>query len=1604
MRKKFGKRVLAVLVSTAMVLSGIPVYAAPIVVEGNEDMVIQTSSMTGAEQAEVATSNNATMDTEIEIQGDDPAYLMINERFTVNGVVYKEIGPEQAQLWDASKVRGDYVIPDTVYRRDTGETYEVVVIAPTAFSGNEKLTGITLDERFDDMEGSLFEDCTKLDTVVIEDGCTVIGNELFKNSEVETIEFKASTLEIIGESAFENCNNLERISIPDSIVKIERSAFENCWSLENVQFGSDPSKASLEIIGEYAFANTKICPDYNEDCAPLDYAFEPLVLPDNLKRIEYGAFKGCDRLNNIQFGSSLENAELEYIGKYAFAGTGLGNYNYVVSDDYGLYPEDRPMEFPNSLIEIDDYAFYNTSGINDLVFGTSQEDACLERIGNFVFDLGYGSGGGDERSIDGRWLDERYEKKVLLLPNSLKTIGESVFYRAPYNQVVFGTSPGDAELTEIGANAFAESQIGGHLKPGPYTDEMGMIDTYVQVPVQLPNTLKTIGECAFNSCSMLTDISFGESLEIIGEGAFANSELGSYKKFTPISYTEEGDIDEYTEELEICTIELPDSLLTIGDYAFAYCDKLSHVKFGTSQSEAKLKTIGNGAFVWSAVGYYKITDVLPGVYPVEFPDSLEVIGAGAFCYSGIQLLNISEESKLRSIGNYAFSSTGLGKYLKWNETTEEYESVRYTLELPGTIEVIGTEAFSSCNLERIVLQKGTDEKSVSIGDDAFLTYPDTITSIVYVMVPDESIANQVYWRHEGEDIVQIMVADGEGGYKEFDTTTADDTIVPDAEEPIDPGAGGNSGDDDSQKPSMSELWYHVGYFMEDQDDYLQYIVTGIEPNTVAFRGVGEGPAALSLDEEEYDTIIPESIVYQEEYNGQGGRRYPSYGETVTTEWDVTGIWQINSWSYLGDVFVPSSVVEITERAFCNNQSLTAIKFENSSETAETALTKIPAYAFQECYNLNEVILSDSITEIGEYAFENCESLTSIVIPKSVKTIAEGAFEGCTNLTNIIFESEELVIGERAFYGTGITELIVSENLVQIGAYAFDGCENLTTVHIEGDKLQKLGVDAFGNAEVTAESPRIQLLLVKDLNFKEEVIPDTTWNGQESVDPGAIVALVGDTITADVIGRNAEIYILDGNSVTIDENLVIERDAIIHVMDGAKLRIDKKAIVSGRPIKGIADESALGEGTLDIDIGGTLTCEGKIGDHIKVCAPLTDDMIGKVDNAVFTGSEIKPTPTVTLTLGEAQFDFDAGADYTYSYRNNITAGTAKVTIKSTKNGSLRGAITKEFEIQKAELAEFTASATVDKADVTVTVKVQKVAPMNGGQDSITVTATETTTGNKLVKRVGLNSRNAADAEVAVTWENLYNGTYAYEVEYSGDANHEYDVLTGRTFVISGYEKPSYSGGSSGGGGSNTGGSTSGPSGGTTGGSGGTEVLSPAENVSEEEKTNYGVLTLDPVKGLISSNYGILPANHDDHRSHWELDEISALIWGGSADNYWKLQYRDGSYAAGSKTMDENGNQYENYCWEFINGSWWAFDSNGFAKIGWLYDENYDGWFYIHIKHGMQTGWICVGDKWYYMNPDTAGCEGKMYAAQWTPDGYYVDESGAWDGRPQMLKAQ
>lgn len=61
------------------------------------------------------------------------------------------------------------------------------------------------------------------------------------------------------------------------------------------------------------------------------------------------------------------------------------------------------------------------------------------------------------------------------------------------------------------------------------------------------------------------------------------------------------------------------------------------------------------------------------------------------------------------------------------------------------------------------------------------------------------------------------------------------------------------------------------------------------------------------------------------------------------------------------------------------------------------------------------------------------------------------------------------------------------------------------------------------------------------------------------------------------------------------------------------------------------------------------------------------------------------------------------------------------------------------------------------------------------------------------------------------------------------------------------------------------------------------------------------------------------------------------------------------------------------WEKINGKWYYFDQLGFA---------------------IQNTWIKWKEKWYYCGPD-----GDMYVNRKTPDGYYVDKDGVWDGKPK-----
>ena len=166
-------------------------------------------------------------------------------------------------------------------------------------------------------------------------------------------------------------------------------------------------------------------------------------------------------------------------------------------------------------------------------------------------------------------------------------------------------------------------------------------------------------------------------------------------------------------------------------------------------------------------------------------------------------------------------------------------------------------------------------------------------------------------------------------------------------------------------------------------------------------------------------------------------------------------------------------------------------------------------------------------------------------------------------------------------------------------------------------------------------------------------------------------------------------------------------------------------------------------------------------------------------------------------------------------------------------------------------------------------------------------------------------------------------------------------------------------------------------------------SQSSSSGRDKSSGSGATRQDLVKGRINSSIGILTgtanSTTNDGKSHWMQDEHG-----------WWLRFADSSYPKAEK----RGTNGIAYAWEQVNGNWWAFDESGYIKTGWMRDEDYNGWFYLDPEHGMQTGWVLIDGKWHYFHPTSDGRKGILYVGRLTPDGYYVDENGVWDGKDRQ----
>jgi N-acetylmuramoyl-L-alanine amidase len=109
---------------------------------------------------------------------------------------------------------------------------------------------------------------------------------------------------------------------------------------------------------------------------------------------------------------------------------------------------------------------------------------------------------------------------------------------------------------------------------------------------------------------------------------------------------------------------------------------------------------------------------------------------------------------------------------------------------------------------------------------------------------------------------------------------------------------------------------------------------------------------------------------------------------------------------------------------------------------------------------------------------------------------------------------------------------------------------------------------------------------------------------------------------------------------------------------------------------------------------------------------------------------------------------------------------------------------------------------------------------------------------------------------------------------------------------------------------------------------------------------------------------------------------------SAKNEWKLGWNKNSTGWWYCTNLEEKYYYKD-SWESIDGEWYSFDSQGYAREStWIQDGG--KWYYLKESCKMaKNEWLWIDGECYYFSSS-----GSMACNTITPDGYRVDSSGAW----------
>ena len=395
---------------------------------------------------------------------------------------------------------------------------------------------------------------------------------------------------VIGEEAFFYEEFMTHITIPNSVVTIGKNAFSHCKELNEVTIPD-----SVTTIEKGAFSSCK--------------SLTQVTIPASVTTIGGNAFYDCTSLSEVTIGNSVTTigqkafyyclnltevtipASVTTIGERAFSGCGLTNI--IVNANNQQYADSNGVLFNKAKTELIQYPI----GKKDATYIIPDS---VTTIGGFAF-------------------HESDNLTEVTIPDSVTSIGEHAFsYCLNLTEVTISNS-----VTTIGEHAFYHSKN--------------------LTEVTIPNSVTTIGADAFGCCDSLTEVTIPDSVTAIGEGAFGrcasltniivNANNQHYADINGVLLNKaKTELIQYPIGKMDVSYIIPDSVITIGNSAFAFCDNLMEVTIPDS-----VTTIRKEAFL----GCDSLTEL-------TIPASVTTIEDLAFTIGDLMF-----EDRLKTIYGYA---------------------------------------------------------------------------------------------------------------------------------------------------------------------------------------------------------------------------------------------------------------------------------------------------------------------------------------------------------------------------------------------------------------------------------------------------------------------------------------------------------------------------------------------------------------------------------------------------------------------------------------------------------------------------------------------------------------------------------------------------------------------------------------------------------------------------------------------------------------------------------------------------------------------------------------------------------------------------------------